>query len=90
MSYTNVVFKQNITRNVDRDQIEQARLNDRGISLFMQLVFIQNSKQQEISYSNQRKNPLFMSMVQRYIKKDRERFNKDFDANDRIRRNNEK
>lgn len=29
MSYTNVVFSQNITRNVDRDTIERARINDR-------------------------------------------------------------
>ena len=30
MSYTNVVFKQNITKNVDRDTIERQRLDDRG------------------------------------------------------------
>ena len=30
MSYTNVVFKQNITRNVNRDEIERDRLDDRG------------------------------------------------------------
>lgn len=31
MSYTNVVFKQNITRNVNRDEIERQRLDDRGM-----------------------------------------------------------
>lgn len=31
MSYTNVVFKQNITKNVDRDAVERQRLDDRGI-----------------------------------------------------------
>jgi hypothetical protein len=31
MSYTNVVFKQNIGRNVNKDDVERARLNDRGI-----------------------------------------------------------
>jgi len=31
MSYTNVVFKQHVGRNVDKDQIEHQRLDDRGI-----------------------------------------------------------
>jgi len=30
MSYTNVVFKQNIGRNVNKDEVERARLDDRG------------------------------------------------------------
>jgi len=30
MSYTNVVFKQHITRNVNRDEIEHQRIDDRG------------------------------------------------------------
>lgn len=30
MSYTNVVFKQNICRNVHKDDVERARLDDRG------------------------------------------------------------
>lgn len=33
MSYTNVVFKQNIGKNVNKDEIERARLDDRGIYL---------------------------------------------------------
>lgn len=33
MSYTNVVFKQNIGKNVNKDEIERARLDDRGICL---------------------------------------------------------
>lgn len=34
MSYTNVVFKQNVGRNVNKDQIERARLDDRGKQYF--------------------------------------------------------
>ena len=55
MSYTNVVFKQNITRNVNRDQIERQRIDDRGISDFMKLAFNRGSKLQAISSSNQKK-----------------------------------
>lgn len=35
MSYTNVVFKQNITKNVNRDQIEHDRLDDRGTCMMI-------------------------------------------------------
>jgi len=30
MSYTNVVFRQNIGRSVNRDQVERQRIDDRG------------------------------------------------------------
>lgn len=32
MSYTNVVFNQNIGRAVNRDQVERQRIDDRGIN----------------------------------------------------------
>ena len=42
MSYTNVVFKQNITKNVDRDTIERQRLDDRGIHQLYIIVGFQS------------------------------------------------
>lgn len=30
MSYTNVVFRQNVGRTVNRDQVEKQRIDDRG------------------------------------------------------------
>ena len=41
MSYTNVVFKQNITRNVNRDEVERQRLDDRGTFSHYSLVGFQ-------------------------------------------------
>ena len=42
MSYTNVVFRQNVGRTVNRDQIEKQRIDDRG-TLFYNLSRISNS-----------------------------------------------
>jgi hypothetical protein len=33
MCYNNVVFQQKIGRNVDRQEIEHQRINDRGITI---------------------------------------------------------
>lgn len=39
MSYTNVVFKQHIARNVNRDEIEHQRIDDRSTLTIIQLDF---------------------------------------------------
>lgn len=44
MSYTNVALNQKIYRNVNKDEIERARLDDRGI-LFAYLVGFQSKFQ---------------------------------------------
>lgn len=45
MCYTNVVFKQNVGRTVNRDQVEKQRIDDRGnIYLYSQSAFRQDSK----------------------------------------------
>ena len=46
MSYTNVVFKQHIARNVNRDEIEHQRIDDRSNSLLTQLASRPGSKPQ--------------------------------------------
>ena len=41
MSYTNVVFKQHIARNVNRDEIEHQRIDDRS-NKFINIVGFQS------------------------------------------------
>ena len=51
MSYTNVVFKQNIGRNVNKDEIERGRLDDRGTEVIKYSWFsgkISNSREFDI------------------------------------------
>lgn len=63
MSYTNVVFKQHIARNVNRDEIEHQRIDDRSTTHVMQLASKHASRQQEPSSITHQNSPLSMSQV---------------------------
>jgi G:T-mismatch repair DNA endonuclease (very short patch repair protein) len=63
MSYTNVVFNQKISRNVDRDEIEHQRINDRGRRVVIQLASNRGSRQLAISSSNLQSSPLWQLTV---------------------------
>ena len=65
MSYSGIVFKQQITRNVDKDAVEHQRIDDRGTGALRQLGFSRGSKRQVLSSSSPKSNLLSKSQVLR-------------------------
>lgn len=63
MSYTNVVFNQKIARNVDRDEIEHQRINDRSNHHLIQLDSNPDFRPQALSSSRHPNSPLSASQV---------------------------
>lgn len=89
MSYSNVVFKQQITRNVNRDEIEHQRIDDRSNSPPMQSASRHASKLQAPSSTTLLNSPPSTSQVLP-PHPDQERFNKNHEVNDRLKRENDK
>ena len=63
MCYTNVVFNQKIARNVDKEEIEHQRINDRGTLPLIKWDFNLVSKLQALWSSNLQSSLLWQSTV---------------------------
>jgi hypothetical protein len=63
MCYSNVVFNQRIARNVDKDEVEHQRINDRGTRCSTQLASRLASRQPATSSSNLPNNHLLQLAV---------------------------